>query len=695
MKKTIQAIKKLNTGALLFAALLLAVLLELALFNRSYFSQYFGKCTRTEIDLSSQDGYNGEALPLLPNAPTVSFDNLSIPVESVTVRTSGPVQALSGNISICDEANAARTIAAGSFQVNPGGRESSFTVPIHSHGSLTRMRITFTTEPTQPVFLLSVVLNEHIPLQIHWLRLLLMAGGLAALFLSLRFRLYEAEYFPDQKGCRLMNLAVLALCLLLSCMALYAGDPEHHYLKPYPTLQEVRSPGMLADAYMQQLDAFEKGQIHLDLDVNPELEQLNNPYDKGERDQKKISYHWDRAFYNGKYYSYFGLAPLFTVYYPVYWLTGMLPTELLACFLLTVFAILAVFAAIHELFLTFRPRANLLLFLMGEAAAVSGSFLYLMQASANFYYLPLISAAGWLAAFLAFSCSACRSKKTVPQTIRFLLAGISFVMLILSRPAMALLAAAFAFPLYMRLLLDRSRTVQNRLSCAASFLAPVLIGGAAVLFYNYIRFDSFFEFGTTYQLTESDIHYNRLSLNLHHFGSMLYHYFLEPFVYTEFFPFLHFTTDKCIDFGNYLYQELSAGLFSMPLNLGVFLAVLSLHPTPAVPSGSVKSSLHRQLCALLIPAVLLLGYIDFLLGGIHIRYVCDLSLAVSLFSFFLLLKHIHFDRVSSARILYVIVLFLLLVTIGRGFFTIFSNETNYILWRNPDFYLYIARMFRV
>lgn len=687
MKKYISILKKANIGVLLAGAVLLACVLELVLFQGSFISQHFGNYPRTELDLSAMDGFNGEALPLLPDNPTVSFDNLSLPVRSVTVHTAGPAEVLSGNIGICDEANAYRTMGAGSFQVNPGGKESAFTVKLNSRGSLTRLRINFTDQLEEPVFLLSVVLNEHIPFTFHPLRLLLTAGLLFLIFAVFRFRLYEREYIPEERSYRLMNAAVLLLCLMVSCGILYAGDSAHRYLRSYPTLEELRSPDMIVDAYMQQLDAFEKGQTALNLDVNPELAELNNPYDKGERDKKEVTYHWDRAYYNGKYYSYFGLAPLFTVYYPIYWLTGMLPTELLAGSVLAVFAVLAVFFAIHGLFLTFRPRANLLLFLFGEASVVSGSFLYLMQSSVNFYYLPLISAAGWLAAFVGFSCFACLNQKRGQRIILFALAGISVVMLVLSRPNMLILAVAFGAPLFLRILLDRSSSLKEKALCAVPFLIPVVIGGAAVMYYNYIRFDSVFEFGTTFQLTESDIRYNRLTFSPHHLASMLYHYFFEPFVYMEFFPYLRFTTEKCIDFGNYLYQEYSAGLFQMPLNLGILFTGFTLF------SREKKNSLKKQICALLLLGILGLGYLDFLLGGIHIRYVCDLSLAVSLLAFLSVLEYVHFEGARSSRILYTIVLGVLILTIGRGMLTIFSNETNAILKNNPDFYLRIARIF--
>ena len=206
-----------------------------------------------------------------------------------------------------------------------------------------------------------------------------------------------------------------------------------------------------------------------------------------------------------------------------------------------------------------------------------------MQASSSsFYYLPLIAAAGWLAAFTALASLAflaCRPAAGPVSHIRkrvllFFLCGVSLVMLVLSRPNMALLAAAFAAPLFLRILIDKSLSWRQRLlESACPFLIPVLVGAAAVMYYNYIRFGSVFEFGTAYQLTESDIRFNSLSFSLHHFGSMLYHYFAESFVYTEFFPFLRFTTEKCVDFGNYLYQEYSAGLLQMPLNFGFFLLV--------------------------------------------------------------------------------------------------------------------------
>ena len=164
---------------LLLSAVLLALIIEIGVFQFSFFTQNSENYPETELDLSSLDGWNGEALPLLPENATVSFDGLSVPARSVTVRTSGPSGVLSGNIGICDEASAYKTVGAGSFQVNPGGSGNTFTVRLSSHGNLSRLRITFTDALTEPVFLLSVTLNARQPLTVNSLRLFLMAGILA------------------------------------------------------------------------------------------------------------------------------------------------------------------------------------------------------------------------------------------------------------------------------------------------------------------------------------------------------------------------------------------------------------------------------------------------------------------------------------------------------------------------------------
>ena len=109
MKKLISRIHQLPAAvsALLavLAAAVLALVIEIGVFQFSFFSQNFGDYPETSLDLSAIGEWNGEALVLLPESPTVSFDDLDLPVRSVTVSTLGSSEVLSGTISVCDEAS--------------------------------------------------------------------------------------------------------------------------------------------------------------------------------------------------------------------------------------------------------------------------------------------------------------------------------------------------------------------------------------------------------------------------------------------------------------------------------------------------------------------------------------------------------------------------------------------------------------
>lgn len=689
----------------LAAALLFGLLMELVFFQTDAVLLKIRGPETVALDLSAFSGYDGTGIPVLPEAGTYSFDGLSIPSETVTVTLSGTPQALRGLVSLCDEANAYKTAGAAHFLANPGGSFHSFTVRLKSHGNLSRLRIAF-EEQAGAVTITSVVFNQkEIPFS--WGRAVFFFAAFLLVFLIWKYELHREALNLDILSHRLLSLGAVLFCLGISFVLFYRSSPGHNFLTKLPSEAQLRSynnEGQTDDAYAQQLDAFEKGHLSLDLAVNPELLKLDNVYDRGERDKKQVAYHWDRAFYKGSYYSYFGLTPLFTVYYPVYWLTGMLPSAALCLFILTAFAIVSIYFALNSLIRFFRLRPNLLLYLLGIPAVMGGGMLYMLQSNLNFYYYPVLSGLGWLAAFAAFSFYGCRSydaakssgpyspssggRKGIFHSLYFFFAGVSLVMIVMSRPNLLLLAMAFVLPAYLHILLDRQTDMGFRLTAMLPFLVPVLLGAGGICWYNYARFDSVFEFGTAYQLTESDIRSNGLNISFHHLKSMLYHYFAQPLKWKEFFPFLELSGDVCYDYGNYLYYECNAGLLSLPLNLGVFLLGWTCF------SKSRTTPLKKPTYILLLVAALALGYVDFTMAGVHIRYVADLALVISILSLLLIFEHITLSNVKSGQILYAITVALLLATIVLGILLAFSNENFDLEKVNPDFFIRIARLLR-
>ena len=81
-----------------------------------------------------------------------------------------------------------------------------------------------------------------------------------------------------------------------------------------------------AQQYAMLAQAMAKGQLYLEEEPPQWLKDMDDPYDKGARDeaQKETGepYLFDVAYHDGHYYVYFGVVPVLLFYLPFYLLTG-------------------------------------------------------------------------------------------------------------------------------------------------------------------------------------------------------------------------------------------------------------------------------------------------------------------------------------------------------------------------------------
>lgn len=181
-------------------------------------------------------------------------------------------------------------------------------------------------------------------------------------------RFFGAPYDPRRLSHKFAALVSVLLCLaavpvFFNCFA-DAKDPI-----AYPLEDGVNS----YNPYVQQFDAFEKGQLEIDFPVSPRLTALENPYDYTARHNSGAYFLWDRAMYGGKYYSYFGIAPVIAVYYPYYLATGALPGDSFTLgvflFITALFLPLALFGWAEA----FGQRTPLILLMFAVPSLFAGS----------------------------------------------------------------------------------------------------------------------------------------------------------------------------------------------------------------------------------------------------------------------------------------------------------------------------------
>ena len=382
------------------------------------------------------------------------------------------------------------------------------------------------------------------------------------------------------------------------------------------------------DIYTRQFDAFMKGQIELDLPVDPRLAALENPYDPAARRESGASYSWDYAFFDGKYYSYFGIAPILTVHAPIHALTGKLPNIPLTCLILAIAAVITTSLAYREIVLRFIKKPNLWLFLLGLAGAVCASGVYLGVLCSDMYYVAVLSAQVFSMAFVALAVRSMREEKLWARMIMLVLAALALTLTVWSRPTVALMCVA-VFPLFIEFIFKiKKDTLKDGILTVSSFALPLIAGAIAVMWYNNARFGSPLDFGANYQLTVSDVSLN--TIDFKYLFSSFFSYFLCPMWQTDAKPFIEMQRIMVLPSGSrYFYADRYCGVFAYGLPLGIIayprLALIEKH------RGERDVWKTAVVC---VTALLALGiaFSDFCLGGVNMRYVYDISVILTLIS---------------------------------------------------------------
>ena len=361
--------------------------------------------------------------------------------------------------------------------------------------------------------------------------------------------------------------------------------------------------------YVQGADAVLKGRLSLDIQATDELLALKNPYDPASREG--VLYLWDHAFYNGEYYMYFGIAPVFTVYLPFYFITGEMPNNVFACMILAIYCCITIPLALFEWARRFCKKVSP--FLIGFASfvliAVGGVYLHISYSKQ--YQIPYLSATAMGFLFCYLVLRALRCKKKVFRYIVLALAGVSYVATVASRPTMAIMFLAPLPIVFFDILKPFKLKKALRDLCALGL--PVIVGAAVMMWYNYARFGSPLDFGQKYQLTVHDVSLYKLNPEL--FGYAMIQYFFQMPTYEGGFPFLRrsFVTLK---YGTYVYVDCTVGAFAFPTTIATLF-------TPLVVS--LKKEPGKWLSYFFIPlAAVVISFVDFCMAGVHLRYVFDI-----------------------------------------------------------------------
>lgn len=540
------------------------------------------------------------------------------------------------------------------------------------HGNIKSVMLSLETLK-MPVRIESVTIANCNVYSTFFARYLLVLLVLSLMVIITDMRLYKIDFDSRNKVHALLLTAVFFLTSGVT-YALYYNKEMKFEKYPFEDTSKV------TDIYQLAFDSRMKRIPHLDIPVSDDLKNMDNPYDVSERDKKHVDYRWDYAYKDGHYYCYYGMAPVYALYYPAYLISHSVPNYAAAVGILGTLATIGVLLAFLAAVRMFVPKKNLLMLLLLMPAVAAASFVYNNMAYPERYYVACESAIAGICFAVFFGLSAVKAKKTWERLVLFFLSGLSLAFCAGARPVAAVSAAAL-LPVFFGVLLDRSRKLRSRLTEALVFIVPVVVSIVLILMENKYKFGSIFDFGENYQLTVSDI--SSLKITPEMFPSAIYYFFLMPFSLMDTFPY--FEPRGIISYTYEIYRNIepSVGILSIPL----ILAGTVFMPGAFIKAkGSIKKKDAFVFNGFVITGIvtsLFITWFDFSRGGVCIRYLSDFAWLLAITSGVILLRRIM--RRSGRKTVYGIICLVAVLTVAAIFFSLLSNDINVLARQYPTF----------
>ena len=258
---------------------------------------------------------------------------------------------------------------------------------------------------------------------------------------------------------------------------------------------------------LHYVDAIMNKNLHLDYPVDNLLKESSNPYDTSNRNFKFL---WDASYYKGKYYCYFGILPIITLFIPYKIITNSYLTSPLACLIYSILGIIGTYLLYKSIITKYFKKINLQTYIVSFLFIIFGSKLLWCMHRPSFY--EVVSLAAYTHITFGLYLTLFKNKR-LSNFIGYTLLASS----VLCRPT-----ALFTSILLLPKIISNIKQKKWKIIDYLILIIPYLIIGIITMYINYIRFDSIFEFGITYQLTTNNLYNSNFSILNAIFGTYQY-----------------------------------------------------------------------------------------------------------------------------------------------------------------------------
>jgi len=461
-------------------------------------------------------------------------------------------------------------------------------------------------------------------------------------------------------------------------------------VKPY--IEQKMTTGGSHEQYQKLAVAMAEGHVYLNDKVPEWLMEMENPYDTYERavfnSKTNEFYLWDNAYYQGHYYVYFGVIPVLIAYLPYYLICHADLPNYVPIFLSWVVICLASARLIGTMLKKWFPAFPYILYLLitaifpfciGAIAIMQRPTIYEVPISMGIMF-AVLGLDLWLESVQAGAIV------SVPKVA----AGSLCVALVAGCRPNIFLVFLFCFIIFGEIFYKKKENICKYWKAMIAFCLPFLVVAAGLMYYNWIRFGSVFDFGANYNLTNNDL--TKRGFNIGRIGLGLFEFFWKPFALSVRFPFIKAQRVESAYMGKTICISQIGGIMVL---CPFFLMII----TAIIYRKRLKE--YKQPFYLMILSVLSAVFIAAVtvnMAGIYPRYKADFGLLIGIASVLavgMLDKYLAADHQNTAVLesFQVLVFYECMMNILLNFLSFFVTVEYTLDTYNPQRYYFMKYFF--
>jgi len=504
---------------------------------------------------------------------------------------------------------------------------------LNSYGNVKSFRIVFDNLNVGDVVRVEfLTLNSKVPMMFSKKRVLTLSIFLILLFL-LRPRgiLFS---IPTTSSKKIKCIAIAIMIVVEAAFSYWAIHLNAYFRDPQSVTERQ---------YMYLTEALAQGETHLLVDPPQGLIELDDPYDYNTRIKACAGQEeplWDTAYHDGHYYVYFGVAPIIIYYLPYYLMTGNHVHTRNIVFINIILVILGIATLLYEIIRRWYRDIPLSLYIMFTMMFTFGGGIVFLLMKPDFYAVPLSMAVACCIWGMYFWLHSIREDKIMAWEV--CIGSLLLALEAATRPQF-LLASFLAVIIFWNAIF-KERTLFSKKSVGATiaFAIPYVIVAAGVMFYNYDRFGSVFDFGANYNLTFNNMPYRGFHLDrlLHSTVGYLFY----PCTVTNMFPYFDRSTYISSYYGITADEPLYGGL--------IYNNIILLPALFGFRFRKYITDIRKYIYVCIAPVIaILVAFVDGNMAGVLTRYYNDFAWYIYISMFIILCSVVmrHMTNIKSTN----------------------------------------------